>query len=79
MESTPDQGPHAADRDETLESGLRMLARLIARAHLRRQGALAFADASPDAGDDSGSTSPLGRERDGTQGQPSSSSDRSPQ
>ena len=79
MESTPSQGPDAAERDETLESGLRMLARLIARAHLRRQGALASADASPDAGDDSAGTSPLGREREGTQGRPSSSSDRSPQ
>ena len=78
MESTPDQGPEAAEQDETLESGLRMLARLIARAHLRRQGALASADAGPDTDDDSGGTSPLGRERDGTQGRPSSSSDRSP-
>ncbi len=75
MESTPDQGPDAAERDEILESGLRMLARLIARAHLRRQGALASGDAS----DDSGGTSPLRREREGTQGRPSSSSDRSPQ
>ena len=66
MESTPDQGPHAAERDETLESGLRMLARLIARAHLRRQGALAPTGSSPEASDDSGGTSPLRREREGT-------------
>ena len=65
MKSTPDQGPHAAERDETLESGLRMLARLIARAHLRRQGALASTGASPDASDDSGGTSPFRRKRDG--------------
>ena len=75
MESMPDQGPDAAERDETLESGLRMLARLIARAHLRRQGALA----SDGASDDSGGTSPLRRERESTQGRPSSGSDRSPQ
>ena len=75
MENTPDQGPHAAERDETLESGLRMIARLIARAHLRRQGALA----SDGASDDSGGTSPLRREREGAQGRPPSSSDRSPQ
>ena len=75
MENTPDQGPHAAERDETLESGLRMIARLIARAHLRHQGALA----SDGASDDSGGISPHRREREGTQGRPSSSSDRSPQ
>ena len=79
MESMPDQGPGTAEQDEILESGLRMLARLIARAHLRRQGALASDGASPDSGDDSGGTSPLRREREGTQGRPSSSSDRSPQ
>lgn len=78
MESTPDQGPEAAEQDETLESGLRMLARLIARAHLRRQGALASTDSNRDAGGDSGGTSPLERERDGTQGRSSSSSDCSP-
>ncbi len=66
MESTPDQRRHLAERDETLESGLRILARLIARAHMRRQGALASADTSPDARDDSRGTSPLGREREGT-------------
>ena len=61
MKSTPDQGPHAAERAETLESGLRMLARLIARAHLRRQGLLA----SPGASDDSSGIPPSRRERDG--------------
>ncbi len=65
MESTTDQGPHAAERDETLEFGLRMIARLIARAHLRRQGALTSAGASPDARDDSGGASPPHRDRDG--------------
>ena len=78
MESRPDQGTDAAERDETLESGLRMLARLIARAHLRRQGALASTGASSDACEDPGGTSPLRREREVTQGRPSSSSDNSP-
>jgi len=79
MESTPDQGTHAAGRDETLESGLRMLARLIARAHLRRQRALASAAPRRNPTEGSGETSPLRGECEGAQGRPSSSSDRSPQ
>lgn len=79
MQNTPDQGSHAADRAETLESGLRMIARLIARAHLRRQGALPSAGASPDASDDTSGTSSPRREREGAQEKPSSSSDRSPE
>ncbi len=62
MESTTDQGPDAAEQDETLEFGLRMLARLIARAHLRRQGALASVGASPETSDDSAGTCPSRRE-----------------
>ena len=62
MERTPGQRPDAAERDETLESGLRMLARLSARAHLRRQGALASGGARPDASDDSGEASAPSRE-----------------
>lgn len=65
MKSTPDQGSHAADRDETLEAGLRMIARLIARAHLRRQRALASTGSGPDASDDCSGTSPPRREREG--------------
>ena len=79
MKSTPDQGSYAADGDETLESGLRMIARLIARAHLRRQGALPSAGSRADASDDSSGTSPPRREREGAQEKPSSSSDRSPE
>ena len=79
MESMPDQGPDAVERDETLESGLRMLARLIARAHLRRQGTLTSDGASPELTESFGGTSPLRRERESTQGRPSSGSDRSPQ
>lgn len=66
MESTTNQRPGTAERDETIESGLRMLARLIARAHLRRQRALASAGVNPDASDDSGGGSPIRREGDGT-------------
>lgn len=66
MESTTDQALGTAERDETLESGLRMLARLIARAHLRRQGALASGGASPEASDDSGETSSSRREGEST-------------
>lgn len=66
MESMPDQGQGAAEREETLESGLRMLARLIARAHLRRQGALASGGASPDVTDKPGGASSPPRESQGT-------------
>ena len=33
-----DETTYTAEQQETLESGLRMLARMIVRAHLRRQG-----------------------------------------
>lgn len=66
MASTTDQGPDAVERDETLESGLRMLARLIARAHLRRQGVLASVRPSSGTRDDSAGTSPSRREDEST-------------
>ena len=67
MKSTPDQAPHADERDETLEVGLRMIARLIARAHLRRQGALNCLGRG-DCGDGAEGVDSLGGER-GSPGQ----------
>ena len=45
-------GPEAytAEQRETLESGLRILARMIAREHLRREGALATTDPKEETG-----------------------------
>ena len=41
MDDATGQETQTAEQRETLESGLRMLARMIARAHLRRQGSAA--------------------------------------
>ncbi|MXY43534.1 MAG: hypothetical protein F4Y50_05690 [Dehalococcoidia bacterium] len=54
MEDTTSQDTYTAEQRETLESGLRILARMIARAHLRRQGSLQSEGASEESGSETG-------------------------
>lgn len=57
MDNATNPEPHpTAEQQETLESGLQMLARMVARAHLRRQAALGTVGTSPDPADDPGGT-----------------------
>ena len=45
---------HSADQQETVRRGLRILARMIARAHLRRQASRSGAALRPPAEDEDG-------------------------
>ena len=50
MDDTTGQDTYTAEQRETLNSGLRILARMIARAHLRRQESLQTEEASKKSG-----------------------------
>lgn len=45
MDDATSQETYTAEQQQTLESGLRVLARMIVRAHLRQQAALSATDA----------------------------------
>ena len=54
----------SAEQRETLERGLRILARAIVRAHLRRQGSRSAASPRPEGQDRLGKTAPISQEDD---------------
>ena len=70
MDGATGQETHAFEQGETLESGLRMLARMIARAHLRRQTSVAAAGGSRNLRDGSCTDAPSSRGREGPRRRP---------
>ena len=70
MDDATGQETQTAEQRETLESGLRMLARMIARAHLRRHGSAAAAGASRNLRDGSCTDAPSSRGRESPRRRP---------
>ena len=68
MDDATGQETYTAEQRETLESGLRILARMIARRHLRRQGTLFPGDFGSTPGDESSASSPDSHHGDGAAG-----------
>ena len=68
MDDATGQETYTAEQRETLESGLRILARMIARRHLRCQGTLFPEDFGSTPGDESSASSPDSHHGDGAAG-----------